>query len=64
MVETAALDMKGSWKEDPDLVYSIAQEATEAWESVEQADKLRRVQSRAKGAVARAGSARWQKQLE
>ena len=38
-----ALDMKKSWKENPDLVYSIVREATEARVIVEQADKLRRV---------------------
>ena len=48
-----ALDMKESWKEHPDLVYSVAREAAEAWAAVEHADKLRRVQSRPKGAVAR-----------
>ena len=47
-----ARDMKGSWKEHPDLVYSVAREAAEAWATVEHADKLRRVQSRRKGAVA------------
>ena len=35
---------------------SVAQEAAEAWPTVEQADKLRRVQSRVKGDVARVGS--------
>ena len=50
------LDMKGSWKEHPDLVYSVAREAVEAWANVEQVDKPRRVQSRPKVAVARVGS--------
>ena len=50
------LDMKRSWKKHPDLVYSVAREAVEAWTTVEQADKLRRVQSRPKVAVARVGS--------
>ena len=53
-----ALDMKGSLKEHRDLVYSVAREAAEAWATVEQAGKLRRVQSRPKGAVARVGSAK------
>ena len=53
-----ALDVNGSWKEHPDLVYSVAREAVEAWEIVEQADELRRVQSRPKGAVARAGTSK------
>ena len=57
-----ALDMKGSWREHPYLVYSVAREAAEAWATVEQADKLRRTQSRAKGAVARVGSAKEEKQ--
>ena len=39
-----------------DLVDSVARKAAEAWTTVEQADKLRRVQSRSKGAVARVGS--------
>ena len=51
-----SLDMKGSWTEHPDAMYSVAREGVEAWETVEQADKLRRVQSRAKGVVARVGS--------
>ena len=53
-----ALDMKECCKEHPDLGYSVAREAAEAWATVEQADKLRRVQSRPKGAVARVGSAK------
>ena len=53
-----ALDMKGSWKEHSDLVYSVAREAAGACATVEQADKLRRVQSRENGAVARVGSAK------
>ena len=56
-----ALDLKGSWKEYPDLVYSVAREAAEAWATIEQADKLRRVQSRPKGAIARMGSAKEEK---
>ena len=52
-----ALDIKGSWKEHPDLVYSVVREAPEVWASVQQADKLRHVQSRPKGAVARVSSA-------
>ena len=42
-------------------MYSVAREAAEAWATVEQADKLRRVQSRPKGAVARVGSAEEEK---
>ena len=53
-----ALDLKESWKGHPDLVYSVSQEAPEAWATVDQTDKLRRVQFRAKGAVARVGSAK------
>ena len=53
-----ALDMKGSWKEDPDIVYSVAREAAEGWETVEQANKIRRAQSRTNGTVARVGSAK------
>ena len=56
-----ALDMKGCWKEHPDLVYSVTQEAAEAWANVEQADKLRYVQSRPKDTVARVGSAKKEK---
>ena len=48
-----AFDMKGCWKEHPDLVYLIAREAAEAWTTVVQVDKLRRVKSRPKRAVAR-----------
>ena len=59
-----ALDMKWSSKEHPDLVYSVAQEGAEAWATVEQVDKLRRVQSRAEGAVARMGSAKEEKTAE
>ena len=55
---TTVLALKGCWKEHPGLVYSVAREAAEAWVTVEQADKLRRVQSRPKGAVARVGSAK------
>ena len=51
-----ACDMKGCWKEHLDLVYSVAREAAEAWAIVEQANKLRRIQSRPKGTVARVGS--------
>ena len=54
----AVLDMKGSWKEHPDLVYSVARKAAEAWTTVEQADKLRYVHSRVKGTVARVGNAK------
>ena len=36
-----ALEMKGSWKEHPDLLYSVAREVAEAWETAEQADRLR-----------------------
>ena len=57
-----ALNMKGCWKEHPDLVYSVAREVAETWKTVEQADKLRRVQSRPKGAVARVGSAKEEKE--
>ena len=56
-----ALDLKVGWKEHQDLVYSVAREAAEAWATVEQADKLRRVQSRPKGALARVGSAKEEK---
>ena len=51
------LDIRGSWKDHPDLVYSVTREAAETWVTVEQADKVRRVQSRVKGAIARVGSA-------
>ena len=37
-------------------MYSFGREAAEVWGTVKQADKLRRVQSRPKGAVARVGS--------
>ena len=30
-----ALNMKESWKEHPDLVYSVVREAVEAWATVE-----------------------------
>ena len=53
-----ALDMEGCWKELPDFVYSVAREAAEGWATFEQADKLRRVQPRPKGDVARVGSAK------
>ena len=53
-----ALDMKGCWKEHSDLVYSVAREAAKAWATVEQANKLCRVQSRPKGPIARVGNAR------
>ena len=56
-----ALDIKGCWKEHPDLVYTVAREAAEAWATIEQADKFRRVQSHPKGAVARVGSAKEEK---
>ena len=56
-----ALGMKGSWKEHPDLVYSVAREGAEAWATVEQANKLRCFQSRPKGAVAQVGSAKEEK---
>ena len=59
-----ALDMKGSWKKHADLVYSVLRKAVEAWATVEQADKFRRVKSRAKGAVAQVGSAKEKKQLQ
>ena len=39
-------------------MYLVAREATEAWATVDQVDKLGRVQSRPKGAVARVGSAK------
>ena len=42
-------------------MYSVARETVEAWATVEQADKLRCVQSRPKGAVARVGSAKEEK---
>ena len=57
-----ALDMKGDWKGHLDLVYSVAREETEVWATLEQADKLRHVQSRAKGAVAPPGSAKKEKE--
>ena len=47
-----ALDMKGCWKRHPNLVYSVPRKAAQGWATVEQAYKLRRVQSRPKGAVA------------
>ena len=50
--------MKGCWKELTDLVYSVAREAAEAWATDEQANNLRRVQSRPKGVVTRVGSAK------
>ena len=53
---TTALDVKGSWKEHPDLVHLVSREGVKVWAIVEQADKLRRVQSYANGAVARVGS--------
>ena len=53
--------MKGCWKEHPDLVYSVAREAVGAWATVEQADKLRGIQSCPKGAVARADNAKEEK---
>ena len=56
-----ALDMKGSWKRHPNLVYSVAREAAEAWMTVEQTEQLRRVQSRPKGTLARVGSANEEK---
>ena len=56
-----ALDIKGCWKEHPGVVYSVAQEAAEAWATVEQAGKLRRVQSRLKCIVERVGSAKEEK---
>ena len=45
-------DIKGCWKEHQVVVCSIAREAAEVWATAEQADKLRRVQSRPEGAVA------------
>ena len=59
-----ALAIKGGWKEHQDLVYSVAREAAEPWATVEQADKLRRVQSHTKGAVVRVGSAKEEKTAE
>ena len=56
-----ALDMKGSWKKNPDPWYSVAREAVESWATVEKADKLCRVQSRTKGAVRRLDSAKEKK---
>ena len=56
-----ALGMKVCWKEHPDLVYSVARKTAEAWATVEQADKLRRVQSRPKDAGTRVGSAKEEK---
>ena len=56
--------MKGSWKEHPNLMYSVAREGAEAWATVEQADMLRRVQFCVKCAVARVGSDKEKKQLE
>ena len=53
-----AFDMKGYWREYPDLVYTVAREVAEVWATVKQADKLRRVQFRPKGSVARVGSAK------
>ena len=57
----AALDIKGCSKELPDLVYLVAREAAKACATVEQADKLCRVQSRPKGAVAQVGSVKEKK---
>ena len=56
-----AVDIKGSSKEHPDLLNSVAREAAEAWAIVEQANKLCRVQFRAKDAVARMGEAKKKK---
>ena len=56
--------MKRSWKGHPDLVYSVTREAAEAWATVEQADKLSCVQSRAKGAFVRVEIARRKKWQE
>ena len=39
-------------------MYSVVREAAEAWTTVEQTEKLRRLQSRPKRAVARVGSAK------
>ena len=39
-----ALDIKRSWKEHPNIVHLVLRQAVDAWETVEQADKLRRVQ--------------------
>ena len=36
-------NIKSRWKEHLDLVYSVSQKAAEAWATVEQTDKLRRV---------------------
>ena len=56
------LDMKGCWKEHPDLVYSVVQEASEVWATVEQVDKLHRVQPCPKGAVAQVGNTKENKE--
>ena len=53
-----ALDIKGGWKEHPDLMYLVSREGVKVWAIVEQADKLRRVQSYANGTVARVSSAK------
>ena len=53
--------MKACWKENPDLVYSVAREATEAWTFVKRAARLRRVPSRPNGAVARVDSVKEEK---
>ena len=42
-------------------MYSVVREAVQAWATAEQADKLRRVQSRPKGVVAQVGSAKEEK---
>ena len=53
--------MKGSCKKHPNFVYSVAREAAEARATFKQDDKLLRIQSRAKGAVVRVGSAKEEK---
>ena len=58
------LDMKESWKEHQDLVYSVAGEAAEAWATVEQL-----ISSAAYGLVQKLLSREWallrrKKQLE
>ena len=55
------LDLQGCWKDHPDIVHLVAREAAEGGATVEQTDKLRRVQSRPKGAIARVGSAKEEK---
>ena len=58
------LDMKRSWKEYPDIVYSVAREAAKTRATFEQVNRFCCIQSRAKGAVGRVDIAEEIKQLE